>query len=148
MCLDAAAVIPLLWASHVPLAEERLRELKARWVRWVLHHPASHFSLINSTIPFAARSPVPPSVPGISSTPGTTSPPLQGRQPGHFAPHCCGRGGAVWFYTSTDELSSFFANANPNPVECVSFLAHLSVLLLWVCCVLRLKRGLKTTSSA
>lgn len=60
MCLDAAAVIPLLWASHVPLAEERLRELKARWVRWVLHHPASHFSLINSTIPFAARSPVPP----------------------------------------------------------------------------------------
>ena len=106
MCSDAAAVIPLPWASHIPLAEERLRELKARWVRWVLHHSASHFSLINNTTLFAAQSPVPALVPGVSSMPGTSRPLLRGRQPGHFAPHCYGRGGAVWFYASTDELSS------------------------------------------
>jgi len=106
VCPDAAAVTPLPLASHIALAKERLRELKTRWIRWVLHHSASHFSLINSTYPFAARSPVPHSVPSVSSMPGTTRPLLHGKQPGYFAPHCYGRVEAVWFYTSTDELSS------------------------------------------
>lgn len=128
-CLDAAALIPLLWASHIPLAKGTQGQMCK----------VGSPSFCVSFLPDQQHKPIrcPVSSSPLSSwrqhMPGTTSHLLW--QPGYSAPQCYGRVGALGFMPAQMNFPLLFCKPKPSGMCLISGPSFCAVLMGLLCFV-------------